>query len=63
MEPIIGYTEEPRISVDYKRSNCSCMIDGKWIEVLDKRFLRLVTWYDNEWGYSSRMVDLAKKLR
>lgn len=59
-EPIMGYTEEPMISVDYKHHSCSCIVDGKWIEVLNNRLLRMSTWYDNEWGYSSRIVDLIE---
>jgi len=58
--PYLDYTEEPMISVDYKHSESSCVVDGKWIEVLDKHFLRMITWYDNEWGYSSRLVDIIQ---
>ena len=61
-EPILHYTEAPLISVDYKHNKNSCVIDGKWIEVLNKRQLRLVTWYDNEWGYSSRVNDIVQNI-
>lgn len=59
-KPVMGYTEEPMISVDYKYNDYSCIVDGKWIEVLHKRLLRMVTWYDNEWGYSSRLIDIIQ---
>lgn len=58
--PILDYTEEPLVSVDYKHHESSCIIDGKWTEVIDNRSLRIVTWYDNEWGYSSRLVDIIE---
>jgi glyceraldehyde 3-phosphate dehydrogenase len=58
--PFLDYTEEPMISIDYKHCESSCVVDGKWVEVLDKRLLRLITWYDNEWGYSARLVDVIK---
>jgi glyceraldehyde 3-phosphate dehydrogenase len=59
-EPYFSYTEAPLISVDYKHCESSCVIDGKWIEVLPGNLLRLVSWYDNEWGYSARVVDIAE---
>jgi len=58
--PYYAYTEEPLVSVDYKHMDNSCVVDGRWVEVLDKRQLRMITWYDNEWGYSSRVVDVIK---
>lgn len=61
-EPYSSYTEEPLISVDYKHSDCSCVVDGKWIEVLDGGLLRFVSWYDNEWGYSARVVDIIEHI-
>jgi glyceraldehyde 3-phosphate dehydrogenase len=60
--PYSGYTEEPLISIDYKHNECSSIIDGKWIEVLDGRLLRFVSWYDNEWGYSARVVDIIEHI-
>lgn len=59
-KPYYAYTEEPLVSVDYKHIDDSCVVDGKWIEVMDKRQLRIITWYDNEWGYSSRVIDIIK---
>jgi glyceraldehyde 3-phosphate dehydrogenase len=59
-EPYMSYHEEPLISVDYKHSECSSIVDGKWIDVINDRQLRFVAWYDNEWGYSARVVDLVQ---
>jgi glyceraldehyde 3-phosphate dehydrogenase len=50
------------ISVDYKGLDVSSVVDGKWLEVLDGRLLRFVAWYDNEWGYSARVVDVVGHL-
>ncbi len=60
--PYSSYTEEPLISVDYKHSEESCVVDGKWVEVVNGRMLRVVTWYDNEWGYSARVLDVVQRL-
>lgn len=58
-EPYFSYTEDPLISVDYKHCESSCVLDGKWVQALPGNLLRFVTWYDNEWGYAARVVDLA----
>ena len=59
-EPYFSYTEEPMVSVDYKHHPSSCVVDGKWIEVINPDILRIVTWYDNEWGYTSRLAEIIK---
>ncbi len=48
--------------MDYKQNSCSSLNDGTWIEVLDGRLLRFVSWYDNEWGYSARVVDIVETI-
>ena len=53
------YNEESLISLDYKQIEESSIIDGQWIKVLDKNVLKIVLWYDNEWGFSCRMADVA----
>jgi glyceraldehyde 3-phosphate dehydrogenase len=64
--PYFDYTDEPLISVDYKHHKSSCVVDGKWIEIINENTARFVTWYDNEWGYSARFVEaidfISKKL-
>lgn len=61
-EPYMGYHEEPLISVDYKQCECSCVVDGKWIDVINDKNVRFISWYDNEWGYSARVVDIIEHI-
>ena len=48
---------EPIVSLDILKSKYSCTIDHRWTEVIDDQLIKLVLWYDNEWGYSSRVID------
>jgi glyceraldehyde 3-phosphate dehydrogenase len=59
MEGILGYTTEELVSMDYKGDPHSSIIDSKLTTVMDGNFVKVVTWYDNEWGYSCRTSDLA----
>jgi glyceraldehyde 3-phosphate dehydrogenase len=59
MEGILGYTTEELVSMDYKGDSHSSIIDSKLTTVMDGNFVKVVTWYDNEWGYSCRTSDLA----
>jgi glyceraldehyde 3-phosphate dehydrogenase len=54
---VVRITDEPLISVDYLKDPHSCIIDTRWLMLNQKRQLKIVLWYDNEWGYSSRVVD------
>ncbi len=63
MPGIIAYSEEPLVSVDYRRSPYSSVIDGLSTMVVGGNMLRVTAWYDNEWSYSSRIADLALYLR
>ncbi|MEG1310806.1 MAG: type I glyceraldehyde-3-phosphate dehydrogenase [Romboutsia sp.] len=56
---ILGYSEKPLVSVDYKGDSRSSIIDGLSTMVLDNNMVKVVSWYDNEWGYSTRTVDLV----
>ena len=58
MDGILGYSEEPLVSVDYKGDDRSSIIDGLSTMVISDNMIKVVAWYDNEWGYSSRTVDL-----
>lgn len=62
MEGILGYSEEPLVSSDYKADPRSSIIDALSTMVIDGNLVKVVTWYDNEWGYSVRTVDLAVKI-
>ena len=59
MEGILEYNDEPLVSSDYKGNSHSCIIDGLSTMVMEKRMVKVMGWYDNEWGYSCRTADLA----
>jgi glyceraldehyde 3-phosphate dehydrogenase len=56
---ILGYADEPLVSVDYKGSPYSSVVDSLLTMAIGGNMLRIVAWYDNEWGYSQRVADLA----
>ncbi|MBE9060782.1 type I glyceraldehyde-3-phosphate dehydrogenase [cf. Phormidesmis sp. LEGE 11477] len=60
MKGILGYTEEPLVSVDFRKTNASATIDSQLSLVMDGDMVKVIAWYDNEWGYSQRVVDLAE---
>lgn len=59
MKGILNYSEEPLVSVDYKGDPASSTIDGLSTMVIDDNMVKVISWYDNEWGYSNRYADLA----
>lgn len=60
MKGIIQYSTEPLVSIDYTTSNFSAIIDSLSTMVMEDNKVKVLAWYDNEWGYSNRVVDLAK---
>ncbi|EPZ59191.1 glyceraldehyde 3-phosphate dehydrogenase, C-terminal domain protein [[Clostridium] sordellii ATCC 9714] len=56
---ILGYSELPLVSVDYKQTSDSSIVDGLSTMVNNGNLVKVVAWYDNEWGYSCRTVDLV----
>jgi glyceraldehyde 3-phosphate dehydrogenase len=58
LKGILAYTEEELVSVDYIGNPFSCILDAKCTNVVDGTLLKVSGWYDNEWGYASRCVDL-----
>jgi len=58
LKGILGYTEEPLVSVDFNGSDLSSIVDGLSTRVIEGRMIKVLAWYDNEMGYSSRVVDL-----
>ncbi|MGI8933244.1 type I glyceraldehyde-3-phosphate dehydrogenase [Leptolyngbya sp. BC1307] len=60
MKGILGYTDEPLVSIDYRKTNESATIDSDLTLVMDGDLVKVIAWYDNEWGYSQRVVDLAE---
>ncbi len=59
MKGILAFTEEPLVSVDFVGNPASSIVDGASTNVIDGNFVKVLSWYDNEWGYSCRCVDLA----
>jgi glyceraldehyde 3-phosphate dehydrogenase len=62
MEGILAYTEDPIVSSDIVKSSYSSTFDAALTAVIDGTQVKVVAWYDNEWGYSSRLVDLAQRV-
>jgi glyceraldehyde 3-phosphate dehydrogenase len=60
MQGLLGYTDEPLVSMDFKGDERSSIIDGASTMVSGDNLLKVIAWYDNEWGYSCRVADLAK---
>jgi glyceraldehyde 3-phosphate dehydrogenase len=59
---VMQYTEDPIVSTDIVQSQYSSIVDSKLTAVLDGTMVKVVAWYDNEWGYSNRLVDLVQKV-
>ncbi len=59
LKGILGYSEKPLVSIDYKGDERSSIVDGLSTMVIGKNILKVLSWYDNEWGYSARIVDLV----
>jgi len=62
MEGILDYTEEELVSIDFKKNPASSTVDAGYTRVVGTNCVKVLAWYDNEWGYSSRCVDLIKLL-
>ncbi|MFA5451810.1 MAG: type I glyceraldehyde-3-phosphate dehydrogenase, partial [Dehalococcoidales bacterium] len=59
MQGILSYTEEPLVSSDFIGNPSSCTVDGLSTMVIGSNMAKLLSWYDNEWGYCCRLADLA----
>ena len=60
MQGLLGYTEQQLVSMDFKGDDRSSIVDAASTMVTGDRMLKVIAWYDNEWGYSCRVADLAK---
>jgi len=60
MKPFLGYCDEPLVSTDFEGDIRSSIFDADASIMLNPNFVKLIAWYDNEWGYSARVVDLMK---
>lgn len=59
LKGILAYSEEPLVSIDYNHNNHSSIVDALSTMVMEGNLVKVVAWYDNEWGYSNRVVDLV----
>jgi glyceraldehyde 3-phosphate dehydrogenase len=59
LKGLLGYTDEELVSMDFKGDNRSSIIDAASTMATGDRLLKVIAWYDNEWGYSCRVADLA----
>jgi glyceraldehyde 3-phosphate dehydrogenase len=62
LQGILGYEERPLVSIDYKDDPRSAIVDALSTMVVDDTQVKILAWYDNEWGYANRMVELARKV-
>jgi len=59
-DKILGYTDEPLVSIDFKKDSRSAIVDGLSTLVIDRNMVKIIAWYDNEWGYANRIVDITE---
>jgi glyceraldehyde 3-phosphate dehydrogenase len=62
LKGILRYEEAPLVSVDYNGAEDSAIVDALSTKVIEKNMVKVLAWYDNEWGYSSRTKDILKYL-
>jgi glyceraldehyde 3-phosphate dehydrogenase len=62
LKGILQVVDEPLVSIDYRGNPYSSIVDSPYTKVMDGDFVKVLSWYDNEWGYSSRCVDLLRVL-
>jgi len=59
LKGILNYTNEPLVSSDFNKNSASAIVDLSLTKVIDRDLVKIVAWYDNEWGYSNRLIELA----
>mgnify|MGYP003694175223 CR=1 FL=1 len=62
LKGILAYSTEELVSIDFKGNANSSILDAPYTKVMDGDFVKVLSWYDNEWGYSNRCVDLLRLL-
>ncbi len=62
LEGILGFSEEPLVSCDFRKNSNSSIVDAEYTKVIGNNLIKILSWYDNEWGYSCRVRDLIKFL-
>ena len=63
LQGILGFCEEPLVSIDFKGDPRSSIVDPAQTKVIEGNLVKVISWYDNEWGFSNRMLDTAKKMK
>jgi glyceraldehyde 3-phosphate dehydrogenase len=62
MKGLLAVSEEELVSIDFRGNPNSSIVDAQYTKVMDGDFLKVLSWYDNEWGYASRCVDLLRRM-
>ena len=62
MKGVLGFETLPLVSTDYIGNPHSSIVDAENTKVLGTKMVKILSWYDNEWGFSNRMVDLAQRM-
>ncbi len=62
LKGLLVYNEDPIVSTDIVKNSASSILDAPLTAVMDETMVKLVSWYDNEWGYSNRIVELVGRL-
>jgi glyceraldehyde 3-phosphate dehydrogenase len=62
LKGVLDYNDEPLVSIDYNHNPASSTYDAGLTKVIEKRLVKVIAWYDNEWGFSNRMLDTTKAM-
>ncbi|MGH8658095.1 MAG: erythrose-4-phosphate dehydrogenase, partial [Gammaproteobacteria bacterium] len=62
LKGIVEYNDKPLVSVDFNHNTASCVFDATLTKVIDGTLAKALAWYDNEWGFSNRMLDVTVAL-
>ena len=62
LKGILAISDDPLVSIDFRGNPNSSIVDTPYTKVMDGDFLKVLSWYDNEWGYSQRCVDLLRNI-
>jgi glyceraldehyde 3-phosphate dehydrogenase len=62
LKGVLGFEERPLVSVDFKDDPRSAVVDGPSTMVVDEALVKILAWYDNEWGYVNRMMELTRQV-
>jgi glyceraldehyde 3-phosphate dehydrogenase len=60
MKGVLAYTDQKVVSTDFRGESCTSVFDSEAGMALDGTFIKVVSWYDNEWGYSSKVLEMVR---